>query len=84
MITICITIGVVALIVCATVAYIMHDNNLNNYDASDATKLEDINSICDYMLEQEVLMKEAEEYFDIRKYKDIVEQIYNITKIYKQ
>lgn len=84
MITICITIGVVALIVCATVAYIMHDKNINKLDGSDISKLEDINIICDHMLEQEMLDNEAEKYFDMRKYRDVVEQIYNITKTYNQ
>lgn len=84
MITICITIGVVALIVCATVAYIIHDKNINTLDGSDISKLEDINIICDHMLEQEILTKEGEEYFDMRKYRDVVEQIYNITKTYNQ
>lgn len=84
MITICITIGVVALIVCATVCFIFHERYMSDIDAGDVSKLEDINIICDHMLEQEMLDNEAEKFFDMRKYRDVVEQIYNITKTYNQ
>lgn len=93
MIIICITIGFVALIICATVAYIMHDKNINNLDAGDISKLEDI-----YMIAEEAISKEAEAkreheeiskdkdyhfYFDNKAYKDAICTIHKITEDYK-
>lgn len=92
MITICITIGVVALIICATVAYIMHDRNVNNLDASDISKLQDI-----YIIAQEAVIKEADArreyekkakddkfgfYYDNKSYKDAICTICKITEDY--
>lgn len=95
MITICITIGVVALIVCATVAYIMHDRNVSNLDTSDISKLEDI-----YIIAEDAIIKEADArheyetnskseddkfgfYFDNKAYKDAICIIRKITEDYK-
>lgn len=93
MITICITIGVVALIVCATVAYIMHDRNVSNLDTSDISKLEDI-----YIIAEDAIIKEADArheyeqtckddnyhfYFDNKAYKDAICVIRKITEDYK-
>lgn len=92
MITICITIGVVALMVCATVAYIMHDKNVSDLDGSDISKLEDV-----YLITEEALIKEADArrefeanskgdynfYFDNKCYKDAICLIRKITEDYK-
>lgn len=93
MITICITIGFIALIVCATVAYIMHDKNVNDLDTGDVSKLEDV-----YIIAQEALIKEADArreyeqtckddtyhfYFDNKAYKDAICTICKITEDYK-
>ena len=93
MITICITIGVVALIICATVAYIMHDKNVSDLDTGDISKLEDI-----YLITEEALIKEADArreyeltckddsyhfYFDNKAYKDAICIIRKITEDYK-
>lgn len=93
MITICITIGVIALMICATVAYIIHDRNISNLDAGDISKLEDI-----YIIAEEAMTKEADArreyeqipkddnyhfYFDNKVYKDAVCTICKITKDYK-
>lgn len=93
MITICITIGVVALIICATVAYIMHDRNLTDLDAGDISKLQDI-----YIIAEEAMIKEADArreyeqtskddnyhfYFDNKAYKDAICTICKITEDYK-
>lgn len=83
MITICITICIVALLICATIGFVCYEPYLSDIDAGDVSKLKDIHIICDYMLEQELLSKENDQFFDMRKYKDIVEEIYNITKTYK-
>lgn len=80
MLTICITICVVALIICATICfYIMH----NIGDAGDITKLEDINQLCDYIINKEVEAKEAEQFFNMDNYKHLVNEIYNLTIDYK-
>lgn len=93
MITICITIGVIALIVCATVAYIMHDRNISDLDDGDISKLEDI-----YIIAEEAMIKEADArreyemnskddkfgfYFDNKAYKDAICIIRKITEDYK-
>lgn len=84
MITLCITICVVALFICATVAFIFYQYYLSKIDTGDSSKLEDVNTICDYILELEIIKKEAEEYFNPYDFKTAVEEIYNITKIYNK
>lgn len=93
MITICITIGVVALMICATVAYIIHDINVSKLDTGDISKLEDIYIIADHVIteETEAERKYKEEpaehnfgfYFDLKLYKDAICKIYKITENYK-
>lgn len=93
MITICVTIGFIALIICATVAYIMHDRNVSYMDASDISKLEDI-----YIIAEEAIIKEADArreyeqtskdnnyhfYFDNKSYRDAIYTICKITEDYK-
>ena len=77
MIIVCITLLLVTLIVCATIIYVNHNNNI---DSADKSKLEDINMICANVFNLEMNSKQP---FDIYKYKDVVKQIYNITKHYK-
>lgn len=92
MIIICITIGFVALIICSTVAYIMHDKNVSDLDTGDISKLQDI-----YIIAQEALIKEADArreyeqtskdnnyhfYFDNKAYKDAICTICKITEDY--
>lgn len=84
MIEICITICIVALLVCATIAFVFYEYYLSKFDSGDSSKLEDVNTICDYILEQEELQKEADQYFNPYDFRTAVEEIYNITKMYKQ
>lgn len=92
MITICITIGFIALIICATVAYTMHDRNVSNLDTGDISRLKDI-----YIIAQEAILKEDDArreyeqtskdnsyhfYFDNKSYKDAISTICKITEDY--
>lgn len=93
MITICITIGVVVLMICATICFICYERCLSDVDTGDVSKLEDI-----YVIVQDAMLKEADArreyeqtckddnyhfYFDNKVYKDAICLISKITEDYK-